>query len=400
MGAAGAAGLAWRLEREGLAPAGAVRRPLDYPRRRPALERGRLRRDRRWPGEQAEALVRPGDTVAAPDIVARYTRAGRASVVDLAALLGAPPERAWGALQRQQGDLVAEGDVLAERRALGGLQRRALRSPVTGRVSYVSPDSAAVFVEPLPVEVQVGAHLGGTVVEVGPGRVTIEGEALAIAGLAGAGPAAAGILVVANSPEAIPAEAAGTIVACAFPVDEAAVRAAADAGAAAIVAAGIDEAALERLGWDDVLWPHPTARSRTGAGGPPAPPLTVVLFGVAPTPPPPEVWDALRALAGRPASALGAEPGAGAELLVPLDDGAAARASSGVLAADSPPAAIEPGARVRAIAGRADGLTGRVVEVVEAPYRLPSEVTASVAVVDLPYDVRLRLPLLHLQRLP
>jgi hypothetical protein len=56
------------------------------------------------------------------------------------------------------------------------------------------------------------------------------------------------------------------------------------------------------------------------------------------------------------------------------------------------------GDRVWVAAGRAQGLVGEIAQIVPGPVRLPSEVHTGVADVIFPFDVRMRLPLLHLRR--
>jgi hypothetical protein len=363
---------------------------------RPLLSRGPLRRRRWWGTDEADVLVQPGDRVDAGDAVARLRRPARATALDAAAILGVPPERVEGILTRRAGEMVAEGDVLAERRALAGLQRRVLRAPVSGHLSYVSPAYGTVYIEPPPAEGPILAHLSGTVAAVEPDGVLLEGYGCAVAGVAGAGPAAAGPLLLAESPTSLPAQASGSVVACAFPLLEATVRSLADSGAAAVLAPGIADATLERLGWDDLLWTAPVRLDRGERGAPrPAPPLTCVLLSVAAREAPPDLWDALGHLAGRLTSAVGGEPGGVPELLVALDppggDATAVQAAGG---AGIP---LAPGTPVRILAGRAEGLAGEVVLAEDAPYRLASEVAAAVADVRLPDGARLRVPLVHLQ---
>src|SRR5204863_8854183 len=105
------------------------------------------------------------------------------------------------------GEMAAEGDVLAERRGLGGLQRRTLRSPIVGRLGYVSSETGVAYVEPSPVENRIAAQLAGEIVGAGRDAVVVEGEGLAVGGLAGAGPAVSGILSVADTPDDLPTRA-------------------------------------------------------------------------------------------------------------------------------------------------------------------------------------------------
>jgi hypothetical protein len=361
---------------------------------RALVTRGLLRRRREWAPDAADILVQPGDRVDAGDAVARRRRPARAIALDAAAVLSVPPDRVSGSLSRQVGDMVAEGDVLAERRSLGGLQRRILRSPASGRLSYVSPLHGTVFVEPLPAESAVLAYLGGTVAQVLPDGVVLEGTGLAIAGVAGAGPAATGPLLLAESPTALPPEAAGAVVACAFPLLESTVRGLADAGAAAVLAPGISDATLQRLGWDDLLWSAPLRLGQRERRGPrPAPPLTCVLLSVSAREMAPALWETLRPLAGRVAGAAGSEPGLAPEVV--FSDGTGeAQASTGGAASR-----VGRGTSVYVVAGRAEGLMGEVLQASDTPFRLPSEVATAVAELQLPGDTALRVPLAHLQTL-
>jgi hypothetical protein len=357
---------------------------------RPLVSQGRIRRRRTWAGDEAEVTVQPGDEVGPGHVIARLQRTGRTTALDAAAALGVPAGQVGASLLRQVGDMLAEGDLLAERRSLGGFQRRTMHSTASGRITYISPDHGTIFVEPAAVERQVLAHLSGRVVEATPSGVVIEGNALAVHGVAGAGRAAVGLLMLADAPHNLPPEASGAIVACAFPLDEPAVGALTEAGAAAVIAPGADEATLQRLGWDDFLW---SPRARSDRWGPRAtPPLTIVFLGVGPSEAPPRLWEVLRPLAGRPASALGAEPGAPSELLIGLDDG-----SSG---APPPAPLLAPGAAVRLIAGRAEGQMGKVVAVRRGVFRLASEIGTEVVEVAFPDGAQLHVPAVHVQLLP
>lgn len=379
--------LAFELDRSAAEPAEVIV-SLDYSRRRPPIARGRLRRTRWWEGANMALRVAPGDQVSAEQFVVGGEHAGRGAVLDVGAGLGIAPDRAVASVVRSVGEMVAEGDVIAERRSFGGLQRRALRSPLTGRVSHISAEYGTVFIQTMAAETGIRAHLSGRVVEAADGYVMIEGSGVAVAAQTGAGPAVAGILAVATASSALPTEVEGCIVACGFALDEHTVRSLTEGGAAAIFAAGIEDEALERLGWEDLLWPSAAAGARR-----PAPPLTIALLGVGNAPSLPQLWECLAPLAGRWASALGAESRAAPELLVSLDD----RENGGGETASNA-GAIVAGARVRSLAGRAEGLVGEVQAVSGVPYQLGSEVRTDVAEVLFPYDVRLRIPLLHLAR--
>jgi len=174
--------------------------------------------------------------------IARMFRSGRATSVDLAGGLGIAAgdgDALTRTLVRHAGEDVAQGDILAERRAFGGLQRRTVKSPVTGRVAYVSSETGVAYIAPDTVPVELLAHLAGRVIRVTDELVEIEGAALAVAAHAGAGPAVAGTLIVATSPDALPRDVSGAIAACAFPIEQQTVQQLIDGGVAAIVATAV-----------------------------------------------------------------------------------------------------------------------------------------------------------------
>ena len=369
----------------------------DFARRRPFMAAGVLRRARRVP-TGGEALVRVGETVEAGAPIVHTWRSGRATAVDVAGALGLSADRDGELgrhLLRAAGDEVAEGEPLAERRALGGLQRRVVRAPLTGRLAHVSDQTGVAYVVPSPIESVLRAHLGGRVAEVTATSVTIEGPGFVASGRAGAGGVAVGPLLIAPAADQLPLEVSGGVVACGFPLDQDVVRRLIDAGAVAIVAPSVEEETIDRLGWAEAFWP----RVSTGASAP-VPPVTVVALSFSPSAPA-GLWEALRALAGRVASVLGREEGADAsapELIVALGENAPSL--YGLPEKGETVVRLAPGARVRVIAGRANGLVGEVVALSSGAYRLRSEVGVDVAEVAFPYGVRLRVPLLHLQAMP
>ncbi|NDF97174.1 MAG: hypothetical protein EB107_15305, partial [Proteobacteria bacterium] len=205
---------------------GTVPEPVrdDLPRRRAVVERGRLRRWRRWTGERGACVVQNGATVAASHNVATIFRNGRVRAIDVAGALGVAPEQVVKMLVRNIGEQLAEGDLLAEQRLFFGQRRRRIVSPATGTFIYFSTTSGVAYVAGSATETQVYAHVGGQVVGVFADSVLVEGNAVSISGVAGAGRAVAGRLIVASTPTQIPMDLTGSIVACSFPLDETTAR--------------------------------------------------------------------------------------------------------------------------------------------------------------------------------
>lgn len=344
----------------------------DLPRRRATMERGRLRRWRRWSGDYAVCAVQPGAMVAAGHNVATIYRKGRVRAIDVAGALGITPEQVTKVLIRRLGEEVVEGDLLAEQRLLLGGRRRRIFSPAGGQLLYASASSGLVYVSGPPSEAPVLAHVGGQVVAVGADSVLVEGNAIAFSGVAGAGRAVAGRLLAAALPRDLPPDLSGSVVACRFPLDEATGRSLASRGAVGVVAGGIDAQAMLRLGWDDVLWP--LVRPRFGARAiDPAPPLTIVLLSVANDGVPDEIWRRLTALNGRPVSLLGWEVGASPELVATLD---------GPSGGSPPPVTLDGIRTVRLRAGTGAGRVIKVEGLLPFPVQLPSEVEVQAARLD------------------
>ena len=129
---------------------------------------------------------------------------------------------------------------------------------------------------------------------------------------------------------------------------------------------------MDRLGWDEVLWPLVRPRF----GGPsndPAPPITIVLLSVSNDEAPEEIWRRVTALNGRPVSLLGREPGASPELVATLDGPSGGTPAHVTLEG------------MRSIRLRSGPGAGRVVSVeglLTFPVQLPSEFEVQAARLD------------------
>jgi hypothetical protein len=354
---------------------GTVPEPVrdDLPRRRAVVERGRLRRWRRWTGERGACVVQNGATVAASHNVATIFRNGRVRAIDVAGALGVAPEQVVKMLVRNIGEQLAEGDLLAEQRLFFGQRRRRIVSPATGTFIYFSTTSGVAYVAGSATETQVYAHVGGQVVGVFADSVLVEGNAVSISGVAGAGRAVAGRLIVASTPTQIPMDLTGSIVACSFPLDETTARQLPTRGALGVLSSGIVPGAVSRLGWDDVLWP--LTRPRFGSPSyDPAPPLTIVLLAVGEDACPAQIWERVASLNGRPVSLLGYEPGSAPELLATLDG-----PSGGM----PPPVTVGGISTARVRNGPGAGRVVRVAGVLPYLVQLPSEVEVFAASIEI-----------------
>ncbi len=152
-----------------------------------ALARIRRRRMLPVPGV---VKVRAGQTVAATDVVAEAIAAPEYAVLDIARILGVAPEKAKQFLQRQVGDTLARGDLVAKR----GMGREAL-STADGRIAAISNGQVLIEVRSKPLQLQAG--MPGVVAEVTADYgVTIESVGAWVQGVWGNGLINSGALAV------------------------------------------------------------------------------------------------------------------------------------------------------------------------------------------------------------
>lgn len=206
-----------------------------------------------------EVLVAVGETVQARDVVARTELPGDVTPINLANQLSMSPGDVPAAMQKQAGDLVRVGDLLARSQGIFGMFKSEYHARAAGTIESISNITGQVILrgEPLPVEVR--AYLSGDVVEVLPGQgCVVEAEAAFVQGIFGIGGEAYGPLRMACadhfqefSPDLIQDDMRGAIVVGGARVTGATVHRAIELGVSAIVTGGIDDEDLKSvLGYD------------------------------------------------------------------------------------------------------------------------------------------------------
>ena len=143
-------------------------------------------------------LARKGQKVSATDVVADAHVAPEHILLDLALGLGVPASQADTFIQRQAGDAVDEGDVVA---GPVGIGRRVVRAPKKGRVVLAGGGQMLLEMEGRPYELLAG--FSGVVSELLPDHgVIVETTGALIQGAWGNGRTDFGLLhVLARSPE-------------------------------------------------------------------------------------------------------------------------------------------------------------------------------------------------------
>lgn len=119
---------------------------------------------------EGEVLVSVGERVGSGDIVARANLTTQHIMLDAARALGLSPERAGNLIQRNVGERVEEGAIIAGRRGVGARQ---LRAPAEGTIAAISEGQILLQVSDQQSVLQ--ARVPGEIVDVEPGRgVVIE----------------------------------------------------------------------------------------------------------------------------------------------------------------------------------------------------------------------------------
>jgi len=193
-------------------------------------------------------LAKEGQVVAPDTVVARTELPGIMQTIKLAERMGIEPSDVPGVLRVREGDPVQVGDVLAESKGLfGRFFRSEFRSPVRGTVELISPATGHIGIREAPTPVERDAYIRGTVTQVIPEEgVVITCEGALAQGIFGVGGERRGeIAVVVSGPdqpltEGLIAEAhRGKVVIGGSNVSGAALRRAAEVGAAGIVVGGV-----------------------------------------------------------------------------------------------------------------------------------------------------------------
>ena len=347
-----------------------------------------VRRERRLP-LKGDVLVAAGDVISARTIVARTLLPGNVQTVNLATALGVEPGDVPAKLLRPLGSHVAQGEAIAETKALFGLMKSTAKAPAAGVLESVSEVTGQLILREPPIPVEIDAFLAGTVVEVIPEEgVVIESPAAFVQGIFGVGGEVHGTLVTAVqgpddelTADLLSSAHEGKVVVGGSYVNHATLKEAIRLGVRAVIVGGFDDRDLrDLLGYD--LGVAITGQETLG--------LTLVLSeGFGRIRMADRTFDLLKQMEGREAAVSGAtQIRAGVmrpEILVPLTE-------AGPRAEDPVAVGMDIGSLVRCIRGDNFGRIGRIVGLPASLTELGSESHARVLEADLDGAGRVTLP--------
>jgi len=135
-----------------------------------------------------KVLVKEGDTVDFSTVIAETLMPGDPHIVNVAAELGILSQDIDDYMTKKVGGEVSKGESIAVFKALFGLWKKFVYSPVDGTVENISPISGQVILREKPVPLSIDAYIPGRVVRIleNEGAI-IETNAAFIQGIFGIG---------------------------------------------------------------------------------------------------------------------------------------------------------------------------------------------------------------------
>ncbi|MEE8405491.1 MAG: hypothetical protein V3S17_08875 [candidate division Zixibacteria bacterium] len=128
-----------------------------------------IKKDRILP-LKGEVKVRVGDKVQPDDVVAETHLPGNVVPLNVANILGLPPEDLEMAMSKKEGEAITEGEPIALKKSFIKYFNKTCKATIDGSIESISHITGQVLQRGKPVPVQVKAYLRGEVVEVLPGE--------------------------------------------------------------------------------------------------------------------------------------------------------------------------------------------------------------------------------------
>jgi len=119
---------------------------------------------------KGDVVVKLGDKVTSETVVARTEIPGPVEPVNVANILGVPPEDVLEAMLKKEGEHAEEGEIIARSKSFFGLFSSAAKAKISGTIENISRITGQVLLRGAPMPVEVKAYLDGQVTEIFPGE--------------------------------------------------------------------------------------------------------------------------------------------------------------------------------------------------------------------------------------
>ncbi len=115
---------------------------------------------------KGDVLSKVKDKVKPDTVVARTLLPGNVQPINVANILGIPPEDIMHHMLKKEGKKVKDGEVIAKSKSFFGLFSSECKSKTEGSVESISSVTGQVLIRGNPIPVEIKAYLEGEVVEV------------------------------------------------------------------------------------------------------------------------------------------------------------------------------------------------------------------------------------------
>jgi hypothetical protein len=208
---------------------------------------------------KGQVVVKKGDRVTSDTVVARTELPGVVEPINVANILGVPPQDIPEAMVKKAGEHVEEGETIARAKSFFGLFSSSAKAKISGTIENVSSVTGQVLLRGAPIPIEVKAYLNGMVTDVFEAegvQVTTRGSF--VQGIFGIGPETHGpIKMLSNTNRDIlterefDASCKGCVVVGGSIITAAGLRKAIEVGAVGIVVGGFNDKDLrDFLGYD------------------------------------------------------------------------------------------------------------------------------------------------------
>jgi hypothetical protein len=208
---------------------------------------------------KGEVVVKSGDKVSPDTVVARTELPGTVEPVNVANILGIPPEDVFDAMIKKEGDMAQQDEVIARSKSFFGMFTSVAKAKIAGKIENISKITGQVLLRGAPIPVEVKAYLEGEVTEIFPREgVAVASWGSFVQGIFGIGGETHGPIKIISKSNAeiltekeIDASCKGTIIIGGALVTAAGLQKAISVGAVGIVVGGFNDKDLrDFLGYD------------------------------------------------------------------------------------------------------------------------------------------------------
>jgi hypothetical protein len=115
---------------------------------------------------KGQVVVKKGDRVTSDTVVARTELPGVVEPINVANILGVPPQDVPEAMVLKIGEHAEEGEIIARSKSFFGLFSASAKAKISGSIENVSSITGQVLLRGAPMPIEVKAYLNGIVTDV------------------------------------------------------------------------------------------------------------------------------------------------------------------------------------------------------------------------------------------